>query len=578
MSRSQRASTESFALAQAVLRGAGKGARLVHRGRLEHPGLGIPRPSKRCLLRLAVAIVPLSCAPAAIASPGGNPRAHHAHAQIHRAAPRSTQRAGAHAAGARPARLVRELRHARGVVLSPGSGYGRVGGSPLVRALQIRMADAGYAPGPIDGLYGPRTDRSVSRFQGAHGLQVDGLAGPKTLAEAAQPAAALYPRAGYATGGAAPVRGLQSRLARAGYSPGPVDGLFGPRTERAVRRFQTAQGLPGDGIAGPRTIARLRRPQSLPRRPHHRTPGPKASSRRPAPAAPRPAARPGSHSPATGHRRTSRPTSGPAIGWELPAGILAAALLLVAGAWYGRRRRVGRSDGLPENRRHAAPAQVPGKNGPRPLVPGTVGPMAIEAEFQRAIGREEAVKAFNLAVLLEKQHDRAGARAAYERADRAGHAGAACNLGVMMEIDGELPPAQAAYARADQRGDANGAFNLGALLDEQGEADEARAAYARADQRGHAEAGTNLGVLLEIQGKIAEAREAYQRAERRGDPHAAANLGALLDELGDREGARAAHKRAKRLRQQPAPDTVRSMPQKSAPLPAPSPAQGGERA
>ncbi len=54
---------------------------------------------------------------------------------------------------------------------------------------------------------------------------------------------------------------LQRRLEELGYGPGPIDGIFGPRTEAAVRAFQRDAGLVADGIVGPRTRAALEAPQ-----------------------------------------------------------------------------------------------------------------------------------------------------------------------------------------------------------------------------------------------------------------------------------------------------------------------------
>jgi hypothetical protein len=67
------------------------------------------------------------------------------------------------------------------------------------------------------------------------------------------PAAGLKPGA---TGAA--VKQLQRALKSVGYSPGAIDGSYGPSTESAVKRFQQAQGLVADGIAGTKTIAALK--------------------------------------------------------------------------------------------------------------------------------------------------------------------------------------------------------------------------------------------------------------------------------------------------------------------------------
>lgn len=52
----------------------------------------------------------------------------------------------------------------------------------------------------------------------------------------------------YMTG--AEVKLLQTKLKAAGCNPGPIDGIFGLRTDAAVRKYQTANHLTVDGIVG----------------------------------------------------------------------------------------------------------------------------------------------------------------------------------------------------------------------------------------------------------------------------------------------------------------------------------------
>jgi N-acetylmuramoyl-L-alanine amidase len=58
------------------------------------------------------------------------------------------------------------------------------------------------------------------------------------------------------------VQFLQQKLKELGYDPGPVDGDFGPRTERTVKDFQAASGLVVDGVVGPQTWGALTRDDS----------------------------------------------------------------------------------------------------------------------------------------------------------------------------------------------------------------------------------------------------------------------------------------------------------------------------
>lgn len=52
-------------------------------------------------------------------------------------------------------------------------------------------------------------------------------------------------------------KGLQQDLTDLGFYSGPINGLYGPVTTAAVRRFQARAGLPTDGIAGPQTMAAI---------------------------------------------------------------------------------------------------------------------------------------------------------------------------------------------------------------------------------------------------------------------------------------------------------------------------------
>ena len=54
-----------------------------------------------------------------------------------------------------------------------------------------------------------------------------------------------------------PVREAQRRLNAAGFDAGPVDGIFGPKTKRAVIIYQAVNGLPLTGQLDPATLARL---------------------------------------------------------------------------------------------------------------------------------------------------------------------------------------------------------------------------------------------------------------------------------------------------------------------------------
>ncbi|MBC8167844.1 MAG: peptidoglycan-binding protein [Bryobacteraceae bacterium] len=55
------------------------------------------------------------------------------------------------------------------------------------------------------------------------------------------------------------ISGIQARLENLGFHPGPIDGIIGPRTAAAIKRFQEKHSpLKVDGVCGPKTLARLK--------------------------------------------------------------------------------------------------------------------------------------------------------------------------------------------------------------------------------------------------------------------------------------------------------------------------------
>lgn len=101
------------------------------------------------------------------------------------------------------------------------------------RAVRI-VQSITHADGGADGIFGANTVAAVRRFQGDHGLAVDGHVGPRTWTALLQ--ASLNFIAGI-------------RL--------DVDGDFGPATTGALIEFQRSAGLAIDGVAGYQTFGAI---------------------------------------------------------------------------------------------------------------------------------------------------------------------------------------------------------------------------------------------------------------------------------------------------------------------------------
>ena len=123
-----------------------------------------------------------------------------------------------------------------------------------VEDIQQRLLVLGYDIGPagVDGVLLGDTLTAITQFQADRGLPSDGVVGDKTWAALVDATfilgdRTLYLRAPYFHG--RDVLVLQQALSVLGFASAP-DGIFGTRTEQALREFQRNVALPADGIVG----------------------------------------------------------------------------------------------------------------------------------------------------------------------------------------------------------------------------------------------------------------------------------------------------------------------------------------
>ena len=133
----------------------------------------------------------------------------------------------------------------------------------VVYSITNTLTRLGFLTAPKD-LYDNAVEVAIRAFQQERGLTATGIANAMTiraLDEARwklgdrtlqfQPAGQLMRGDDVAT--------LQSRLVDMGFDCGRVDGIFGARTENAVKDFQKSAGVKVDGLCGPATVMALMR-------------------------------------------------------------------------------------------------------------------------------------------------------------------------------------------------------------------------------------------------------------------------------------------------------------------------------
>jgi peptidoglycan hydrolase-like protein with peptidoglycan-binding domain len=128
----------------------------------------------------------------------------------------------------------------------------------LTRAIQRELKAKGYDAGAVDGVAGLVTRAAIMAYEADHGLGLTAEpqqallqhiilgSGMSSRSDAPGAMAEMGPEA------RAVVQTVQTALAKLGFQPGAADGRLSEETIRAIRKFESAQGMRQTGrISGP---------------------------------------------------------------------------------------------------------------------------------------------------------------------------------------------------------------------------------------------------------------------------------------------------------------------------------------
>jgi len=156
-----------------------------------------------------------------------------------------------------------------GILGAMQMGKDSVSNTDEIRMIQVRLKDAGFDAGPVDGVMGVKTKAALLRFQSGCTMvkdfpanfenQVqtsDRMPSPMSASEkqvhpTSKISAATVPvrdevggvnTAADKSPNKDDVRLLQAQLKAAGFDPGPFDGMLGPKTKSALQQYRTVNG------------------------------------------------------------------------------------------------------------------------------------------------------------------------------------------------------------------------------------------------------------------------------------------------------------------------------------------------
>jgi peptidoglycan hydrolase-like protein with peptidoglycan-binding domain len=133
-----------------------------------------------------------------------------------------------------------------------------------IRLVQTRVKAAGFNPGPIDGIMGaktrsaliaiqsgcalvktfpPASERTVQTLQRQTTSLTTGTRTQKVASSAPAPSPIIKHRAADKAISVDEIQLVQVRIKEAGFDPGPIDGIIGPKTRTAIERYRISRGL-----------------------------------------------------------------------------------------------------------------------------------------------------------------------------------------------------------------------------------------------------------------------------------------------------------------------------------------------
>lgn len=139
------------------------------------------------------------------------------------------------------------------------------GYNPKIKELERILKAEGFDPGKIDGVVDKKTRKAIKEFQRANKIKDTGFINTKTRAKldflnferTKERQKTQTQEVKQLVSSAEQIKKIQRALKKAGFDPGPIDGIMNTKTKKAITEFQKSRGLIVDGIVGKKTWEEL---------------------------------------------------------------------------------------------------------------------------------------------------------------------------------------------------------------------------------------------------------------------------------------------------------------------------------